>query len=212
MVTLAPPADRLTPAQVAEQLARHEGMCWEIAHRFQRSNPLLDLEDLAAAARLGMLEGAARFEPSRGFTFATYCRWYALRAVRLLVKHDLGRGFKVPLSGEIVKPLVTSIDAPYRVQTSEYARPHTAAIGDSLAVAEPDEPPPLPADFWEQAAKPLDARSGQVLVWYHRDRLTFKEIAGRLDLSRARVQQIEARARKRLAAEKALKSLWEDLR
>lgn len=212
VATVEPPPDRLTREEIAEQMARHERMCWKIAYRFKRRNAALSLEDLVAAARLGMLEGAARFEPARGFAFATYCHWYATDRVRRLVKHELGRGLKVPMNGELVKPSVGSIDAAYRVGGAEYHRQARLTVADSLAAPEPDGPPPLPADFWERAVKALNGRAGRALALHFRDGLTYAEIAQQLGVSRTRVGQIVARALRRLQGDRLLRSQWEDLR
>lgn len=213
MVAPADTADRLTPEQIAAHMERHEAMCWEIAHHYAKTNRTLDAEELAAAARLGFCLGAARFQPSRGHTFATYCRWWALNEVRNLVRRELGRGLKTRADGPVETPRVASLDAPYRMHTvGGHGRDFRPTIGGALAAPEPAAPRPTDApDFWARVTAPLDPRSGRIVVMRFRDGLTFTEIGARLGVTRTRAQQLTANAVARLRRNPALRRLAEEL-
>lgn len=62
----------------------HEGLAVAVARRFRWAP--VPFEDLLQAARLGLVKASARFDPSKGVSFATYALPVVLGEVRRLVE------------------------------------------------------------------------------------------------------------------------------
>jgi RNA polymerase sigma factor (sigma-70 family) len=64
----------------------HMGLVRSVAYRYRDLG--LPLDDLVQEGAIGLLDAVARFEPSRGASFATYARWCVRRAItRALTDH-----------------------------------------------------------------------------------------------------------------------------
>lgn len=183
-------------------------MCMEIATQWCRRNPWLrlEVEDVAADARAGLVEAAARYDPASGVKFATYGRHYALFGIRRRFHNELAHGVHVPWHlGRTTVP-TASLDVP------------TGRDEDGTAAAlvpdrdhDPDEPPDPPrADLWD-CLPGLTDRERHVLALYYRDGRTLREIAVLLGHSRQAVQQAVARALRKLRGCDALDDLWQML-
>ena len=190
------PPDRLTPDQIAEQMAKWEDMCWHIARCWCNKNTDLEIEEVAAWARFGMLQGAKRFDPSRGVAFSTYCCHYARRQATNFVRRQLARGMKLPshLRGTIVRVPCSTLDAPAAscrtADATELYPEVTRRANVAPARPEASLAPDLPADFWTRLRADLTSQQNAAVVWYFRENLTYREIGERLGLSHERCRQI----------------------
>ena len=63
-------------------VSAHIGLVISIAKKYQ-SQGILQLADLVQEGNLGLIEAIKRFDPSKGFRFSTYSRWW--------VRHFIGR-------------------------------------------------------------------------------------------------------------------------
>lgn len=81
-----PPGSKAPPNQAAVRPELHEGLAIAVARRFRWAP--VPFEDLLQAARLGLVEAAARFDASAGVSFTTYALPIMLGEVRRLVEKD----------------------------------------------------------------------------------------------------------------------------
>nr|AKC88666.1 sigma factor [Pelargonium cotyledonis] len=75
-----------------------------IAKRYLKAG--LGLQDLVAAGCLGLVKGAEKFDPSRGFKFSTYAHWWIRQAMRRALSVE-SRLLRIP---------VNMVDLSYRVR------------------------------------------------------------------------------------------------
>lgn len=186
-------ANRLTDDEREAVLAKYEDLVWNLAWRWKRAHPSLDIDDLAAEIRFGFVEAAGRFDPSTGNVFSTYAGWYAMRAVRIFAKRELARGMKVRREEPIIYVGVMNLS-----QSGE-----EDADGDAMAemipAREPDHAPEFPPDFWVQLRAAVGhKREARVLEMYFREGMTHKQIGERLGITRSRTHQLHKRAMERL--------------
>lgn len=187
MTATAETPTRLTPAQAAAELAAWDAFARRIARKWHDRNPGVDLDDLTGEARLGFVEAAARFDPSRGFAFGTYAGWYGENRAREFCRRELGRGMRTPNPGGqvgidwFVAPPVASLSAP-------------DGDGRLWAGQLPGRPEGEPRadldDWWAAALADLPERWRAVVLLRVRGGLDLAEIGRRLGVSRERVRQM----------------------
>lgn len=166
----------LSAADLAAEIVLWDRLLWRFARRFARKDDAL-CDDLHAAARLGMVMAGRTYDPARGLKFITFASWH----VRAQVRHEYGRQRRRGFRGGGAEAVRT----------------------ESLAEALPAAPPPAPADGGPfggltAAVAALPPREAQVLRWRYLDGLKPGEIAARLGVTRTRVTQILALARRRV--------------
>ena len=54
----------------------------------RHSSPNIEKDELLIEATLGLIEAAEAFNPARGFTFASYARWYIMRSLINFLRHQ----------------------------------------------------------------------------------------------------------------------------
>lgn len=74
------------PEAAERLLGSHLRLVIKIARRFQGYG--LPFDDLIAEGNLGMMQALKRFEPERGFRFATYASWWIKAAIREYVMRN----------------------------------------------------------------------------------------------------------------------------
>jgi RNA polymerase sigma factor (sigma-70 family) len=192
---------RLTDAERAEVLAKHESMVWWLARKCAGPNANEDtIEEVASAVRAQFVRAAATYDPSQGFKFSTYAvnvaRHYGLRAARAhrlagLHVPDHHRHRKGP-GGEPVE-----VAPPLSLDTT-----NTGLDGDATSWAnmiparEEEERREIPPDFWDRVRKVLPPRHAEVVELYYREGLTYEQVGSRIagksgqGVSRERVRQL----------------------
>jgi len=166
-----PAADRLTPSEADAAVRKCERFVWRMAHRFAarwRGTPrhAQELEHFHGAGLVGLAEAAARFEPSRGFTFLTLASWHVRRAMQVAAR-DRER-----LLGDCG---VRSIDDE---------RHDGFALALNLVDHRGREPKPRPVLNWWRVVKPLTQRQREVVLLIFREGRTPAEAAAELGLTR----------------------------
>jgi RNA polymerase sigma-32 factor len=78
--------DRHDRAAVHELIGSHLRFVVKIAHGFAGYG--LPLADLVAEGNVGLMQAAEKFEPSRGFRFASYAIWWIRAAIQEYVIHS----------------------------------------------------------------------------------------------------------------------------
>jgi len=75
----------------AKLIAKNGGLVVSIAKRYHNRNTgsILTLQDIIQEGNLGLMVAAERFDPSRGFKFATYAGWWVRqRILRCIADHS----------------------------------------------------------------------------------------------------------------------------
>lgn len=165
----------------ADLVARHEELCWRVAHAVGSRLPREDREDIAAEVRAHLLHTVSLYDPTRTkfITYAYRGAWQqGKRAARLLK----ARGVKVPHGYDVAAPRIGDLD---------YATdPGGPTVADDLEAA----PVPGPVDseraFWGALGRQLTGREYRVLAGLYRDGLTLTELGRELRVAKSRVQQI----------------------
>lgn len=188
----------------------HRPMVVGMAHKFSRYGASVD--DLIQEGMMGLMMAADRFEPSKGFRFSTYARWWVMQWMRAAVikNHSLVR----PNTNVVTK------------RTFFKQRPHLD-ISLSSPIAGSDDltlmdtlvdTSPLPDQLVEDTIDTERASAGlyaaiNTLSDREQDIIksrfllekteTLEEIAARYGLSKERVRQIEMAALGKLKKELA---------
>lgn len=188
---------------VERLLADNDGMVWQIAHHWHRTNPMLDLEDLHAEVRMGFVEAARRFDPGRGMKFATFAGHWGHNRARLYARRELAMGMHVPQHHGIVRVLVGRVDAPDG---------EGGECRGVLAVdREREKRVELPLDFWEKVAGVLPARDAEAVELRFRRGWKLDRIAERMGVCKERIRQRLLRALQVLRRDRAgLKAYLEE--
>jgi RNA polymerase primary sigma factor len=182
---------------VAESL----GLVHRIARRYAGRG--VALEELISAGTIALIRAAGKFDRRRGTPFSSYAAWSVESAVIRALRTG-GDLIRVPRDQRADHPIeIVSMDAP--VMDDEGAESTLHEV-----IADPNQPLPdeelLHTEVRHRLAKalwPLDQRSRTVLVLHYglfgADReYTLEEIAGRMGVSRQRVEQVRNRALRRL--------------
>ena len=156
----------LASAKAGDRRARrrlvelHMGLVRSVAYRYRDLG--LPLDDLVQEGAIGLLDAVARFDPSRGASFATYARWCVRRAITHALT-DHGRLVRLPkgvvereraLAKARGRLRATLGREPTTEELSEACSLPVAAVGEAAATgsrlvsldeAVSDEGPPLEA-------------------------------------------------------------------
>jgi len=93
----------------SQLVSKNAGLVVQIAKRYRYRNKMgnsLTLQDMIQEGNLGLMEAAERFDPSRGFKFATYAAWWVRqRILRSIADHS--RVIRLPVH---VHTMVAKID------------------------------------------------------------------------------------------------------
>lgn len=211
------------PTTDSELLRRYGVLIDRVGRRLAARVGFAHLADeLWSVGALGLLEAARRFEPARGVRFETFAE-HRIRGAMLdeLRKMDhlprrlradtervekgravLGRQLgREPTSEELAKHLGLQVDE--LAELEQLRQPLLPLVG-ALSVAAPDEGADVKVDRGllvqrlTRAIEQLSERLQTLLSLYYVEELTFKEIAGLLQVSEARVCQLHGEAVKRL--------------
>jgi RNA polymerase sigma factor for flagellar operon FliA len=213
------------PTTDSELLRRYGVLIDRVGRRLAARVGLAHLADeLWSVGALGLLEAARRFEPARGVRFETFAE-HRIRGAMLdeLRKMDhlprrlrahtervekgraaLGRKLgREPTSEELAAHLGLQVD---ELAELEQLRQPLLPLAGALSVASPEEGADAKVDRTlvlqrlTRAIEQLNERLQTLLALYYVEELTFKEIAGLLEVSEARVCQLHGEAVKRLRA------------
>ena len=103
-------------------IANNEGLVVQVAKRYQSKNLLgsaLTFQDMIQEGKMGVLEAAERFDPSKGYQFSTYATyWIRQRILRCLADHS--RTIRLPAH---VHSLVSQMHKHRQEMTYEIGRP-----------------------------------------------------------------------------------------
>lgn len=211
------------PTSDSELLRRYGVLIDRVGRRLAARVGLAHLADeLWSVGALGLLEAARRFEPSRGVRFETFAEHRIRGAMldelrkmdhlprrlradtervekgRAALARQLGRE---PTGEELAKHLGLAVDE--LAELEQLRQPLLPLVG-ALSVAAPDEGADMKVDRalvvqrLTRAIEQLNERLQTLLSLYYVEELTFKEIAGLLQVSEARVCQLHGEAVKRL--------------
>jgi RNA polymerase sigma factor (sigma-70 family) len=154
-----------------ELIEQNAGLAWAVANKWRRSG--LDVDDLAQHGMIGLMKAAEGFNPERG-QFSTHGTWWARsvigRAAEKLLRHEG----------------LASLDALEQDPQDDAGGPF-----DVLDDAEQSE------RLWA-AVDCLLARDRMVIELRFRDGFSQLRVAEFLEISRARVHQLERRGVERL--------------
>ncbi len=181
----------MTNSEAAALIEQYEPLCWRLANQYGRNLPPHEREELAAAARLRLVESARTFDPAKGLKFMTYAYKFARWAVLAERQQLATRGVHVPANydPDRVIPQVTN-----DFELSEGGD----TVLDLVAAREEDDQPEFPADFWERVQKCLPPREWRCLTMRYQDGFTYDEIGRRIAVSKERVRQLLGAAVERL--------------
>lgn len=213
------------PTSDSELLRRYGVLIERVGRRLAARVGLAHLADeLWSVGAMGLLEAARRFELSRGVRFETFAEHRIRGAMldelrkmdhlprrlradterveksRVVLSRQLGRE---PTSEELAKHLGLQVDE--LAELEQLRQPLLPLVG-ALSVAAPDDGADVKVDRalvvqrLTRAIALLSERLQTLLSLYYVEELTFKEIAGLLQVSEARVCQLHGEAVKRLRA------------
>lgn len=181
----------LTPEERADVLARHEAMCWDIARQVWRKNLQCDIDDLVSEVRLAFVKCALTFDPSFGWTFATYAYRSGVRAALAFAAAECARGMKVPsYLGFVPHPTAQLSVGPLANESDDAPSDPTDYRASE---------PPYPPDWWDRVTRWLPWRERQMVRLHFECGLTHGEIGQVFGgITRSVVQQTLVRALARL--------------
>lgn len=193
---------KLTPEEQRALVEQNLGLATHVAARFAASK--MDADDLVQEARLGLIDAAARFDPTKG-KFSTYASWHILKAImdairnrNEVVRRPRRKGSKVSEHFSQVKD-----DADMeKVWALSSAEPTPAEA--TLAAEEQRLRTENDARMREAIAA-LPHRDGVVIRARHglcgAEAMTLLEVSRLLGVSPERVRQIQAAAEEKLRRE-----------
>jgi RNA polymerase sigma factor (sigma-70 family) len=184
-------------------VAAQMGIVYAIARRFRWAvGSSLDEADLVQAGAIGLMRALERFDPERGFTFATYATHWIRQAIGRAIMNG-GRTIRIPVheqdrlrrEGHPLPCATLSLDAPVRGHEA-----HT--LGDSIAASElSPEDAIAEAETIDSAsavtATAISALPERLRLIVQRrffEDATLQAIGDELGMSRERVRQLENRA------------------
>lgn len=178
--------------------ADHLGLVHSIAKRYRWACcAALEYEDLVQLGLLGLLRAIKKFDPERGFTFATYATWWVRAAVRRGIQ-DQRRLVRVPVHLQDKGELLPEVTACIADEWS--AGMHSSAA--ILGLAPPDNLGE--AGDGAKAYAAIKSERTRLVVRLRAEDHGLEEISQRLGVSRERVRQLEvegiAQARRKLSA------------
>lgn len=169
------------------------GWAYKIAHRWRRSNPSLDLDDVLGAVLLGFVRAGRLYDPSHGAKFTTYAKFWADNQVRrLLDGEDRRLGPRSDRDLREGNPRIQYVSGLFQV--------HEEGDSDAFLETFPAAPDPEPVEtyHWDKAKDSLDAREYSMIRQWVLEERTYAEIAVDYRISRERVRQIVDRGLRKL--------------
>jgi RNA polymerase sigma-32 factor len=171
----------------------------------------LPLEDAKQEARCGLLEAARRFDPSKGFRFGTYARWWMLAAVStyMFANKDILSGRRTKRKPKLFPSNFVSLDAPITTDGESAAELIPSHDAGPDLIAEQAIDGERIQNRLADALNSLGPRERLVVQRRHLDdeAETLQTVAAAMHISPERVRQIEkaafARLRKRLESSRA---------
>jgi RNA polymerase primary sigma factor len=189
-----------------EAVSRNTRLVLKLVRKLMRNG--LPVADLMQAGILGMMRGAATFDPNRGIRFTTYAMWWARHGIMRFIQ-DKGRLVRIPCwlqrSKEAVEKL-TSLKS--EVHELEYDGKETLQVTHARSMGGHDEGEQrillqLDASRMKQELVNLSPREKDILVLrfgLSGVEKTLDEIGQEYGITRERVRQIEANAIRKLKA------------
>lgn len=185
-------------------VTQHLGLAWSVARRYHWAvSSSLSLDDLAQAGTLGLLRAADKFDPDRGFRFATYAMWWVRQSIVREIENR-GRTVRVPVHAiqelrRAGKPLpcpTRSYDAPLSSERN------SDTLLSTIANDAPDQEEQVTAmegasRVWS-ALGALPSRLRRVIVARHFEERTLEDIGSELGVTRERARQLQVKAEARL--------------
>lgn len=181
----------------------------------------IDVENLESAGVLGLVEAAAKFDPTRNAQFKTF----AYMRIRGAILDELRRNSPLPQHMlervAVIRKAYRSLEHPVSVEALATATGMTVDdVTDTLAAerfaktisweqtAEPNglgpavsiAPPEAEAERWEsvqqlsEAIETLPPKERIAITLYYREELRLKEIAEVMDLSPSRISRLLSKA------------------
>lgn len=161
------------------------------------------LDDLMQIASMVMCECIEKFDSGAGIGFLTYysapLRWALFGALRF-------RGKQNPL--DYAASLDESIDSEDGDSSARLELMEDEAAQEAFERVPEDDCRRILWETEQQALAALPARHADILRWRYYEALTQREIAERLGVSQARIQQLEKDAIHRIRTSKYAKKLW----
>ena len=182
-----PPAVAEQPALVVDPTP-YRGLVWSIARARAARCPARDLQDIAAAGMVGLVQAAQTFDPGYGVQFRTHARWQILAAIKVhMGSEHRNRGWTRKGSGGVRR---------WRRAVKVTRAPETGGMDDLPRHddLEPDEPPSIPPELLERMRAVLSERQRQVIDGIYLRGLSGPKVAAELGITRSRVGQIKLRA------------------
>jgi RNA polymerase sigma factor (sigma-70 family) len=183
----------LTPAEAAALLAKWDAWARRIAAKWHAFNPSADPDDILSETRVGFVEAARRFDPSRGISFGTYAAWWGHNFARQFCRRERTKG----LRGFPAR--VAWGDAPTVASLSVGDEDnHGRRWADQLPGRPEGEPRADLDDWWAVHLRDLPQRSREVVERRVRGGESLHEIGAALGIGAERVRQVFEQAMARL--------------
>ena len=169
------------------RILQNEKLAISLAHRYARQYlGRHDYDDLVQAARLGILEAARTYDPSRGTAFSTH----AYNRARYAISHQLKKNtgiIHIPYNAEhddsIEKPICTNL--PDRWEEFAVTGENALSASEGRVVL-------------EGLLSSLTERQRQVLELVFFEQYTYDEVADELSITRQTAHTTATRALKKL--------------
>ena len=177
----------LTKNDEQARILQNEKLAMKLAHRYSKQyQGRHDYDDLVQAARLGILEAARTYDPSRGTAFSTHAYHRARYAISHLLKKNTGI-IHIPYNAEhddsIEKPICT--DLPERWEDFAVTGEDTLSAFEGRVVL-------------EGLLSELTKRQREVLELVFFDQYTYDEVAAELSITRQTAHATATRALEKL--------------
>ena len=98
-------------------IQQHDRLVRVIVNQYKVAN--VDPEDLMQEGRIGLIEAAKRFDPSRGIQFASYASWWVRREIDRAIR-QYGHCVSLPINAEdAYAPITEPLDKVLYVEEHE---------------------------------------------------------------------------------------------
>jgi RNA polymerase sigma factor (sigma-70 family) len=201
--------NRLTPDQIAAELAQNEAMFWWIAKQYTNGLTEHDIEDVTAAVRLQFVVASQTFDTSLGLKLSTYAMSMARTSAWTTAQLIRRRGVHTP--GNLVGKVHVLVPLEWSHRAVGCAPGDAISLGDLVPDRPHAEAPVIPPNFWERLTSSLDGRDRDAFLWSCRDNLTLRDIGGRLGISGERCRQLIVRAKNTIRLCPSARRLWESM-
>jgi RNA polymerase sigma factor (sigma-70 family) len=170
-----------------ERILQNEKLAMKLAHRYAKQyQGRHDYDDLAQAARLGILEAARTYDPSRGTAFSTHAYHRARDAISHFLKKNTGVihiPYKAERDDSVEKPICANL--PERWEDCVVTGDDTLSTFEGRIVL-------------EGLMSELTARQREVLKLVFFNQYTYDEVAAELSITRQTAHATAKRALKKL--------------